>query len=141
MQNKTLAIKGLAREIGNCFGEFFEENNKFCIDNGEEIFRYDTEKDLLADWVETLIEQHRDSNGEDGANWDEEVEFIYENVIGEYPKGVRPYRGKTKTTWKAEMYINNGTKHGKMAYLGGFKSIIDAICTVREHRGNKILSK
>jgi hypothetical protein len=141
MQSKTIKIKELSREIGNCFGQFFEENNQFCIDNGEEIFRCDTEKELLTDWVDTLIEQHIDNNGKDGANWDKEVEFIYENVIGAFPRGIRPYRGKTKTTWKAEVFINDGTRHGKMVYLGGFPSIIKAIHTLRTHRGELALSK
>ena len=42
---------------------------------------------------------------------------------------------RKKTTYKAEGYVSNGTPHGKMVYLGGFDSIIDAICAVWKHNG------
>ena len=131
-ETKALQVKmkALCKEIGDCFGEFFEENNQLCIDNGETVFRYKTEKALLTDWVDTLVYQHRDCNGKAGGNWEEEVRFIYEKVLRRYPRCVRAYRGKTKTTYKAEVCVPDGTPHGKMLYLGGFTSMIDAICAV-----------
>lgn len=74
--------KALCKEIGDCFGDYFEENNQFCIDNGEKVFRYDSEKELLTDWVDTLVSQHISCGGESGGNWSDEITFIYENVIG-----------------------------------------------------------
>lgn len=91
-----LNSRELCKEIGNCFGDYFEENNYLCINNGEENFRYKTEKELLADWVDTLVLQHHACNRESGGDWENEVRFIYEDVIGKYPKGVRVYRGKKK---------------------------------------------
>lgn len=131
-------IRELCKEIGSCFGDYFEENNYLCINNGEETFRYQTEKELLADWVDTLVLQHHACNGEDGCNWENEVLFIYENVICKNPKGVRTYRGKKKTTYRAEGYVSDGTPHGTMIGLGTFYSIIDAICAVWKHNGIKL---
>ena len=132
MENK---MKSLCEEIGSCFGDFFEENNQLCIDNGEKIFRYDTAKELLSDWVETLVYQHHSCNGEDGCNWEYEIRFIYEDVIGKYPTGVRCYDGKKKKRYKAEGYISDGRPHGKMVYLGTFDSIVDAVCSMWKHNG------
>jgi hypothetical protein len=117
----------LCKEIGQCFGDYWKEGERYCIDNGEETFRYKTPEALLSDWVETLIHQHIASEGDVGANWEEEVKFIYENVLEKYPVGVRPYKGKTKRKYKAEVYVSNGTPHGKMKYLGVYDYIIDAI--------------
>jgi hypothetical protein len=91
------------------------------------LFRYKTPEELLADWVETLIHQHIASEGDAGANWEKEVKFIFECVLNKYPKGVRCYKGKTKTTYTAEAYVADGTLHGKMEYLGRYNNIIDAI--------------
>ena len=132
-----LDAKTLCKEIGNFFGEYFEENNQLCIDNYEKIFRYDTEKELLADWVNTLVCNHYDckTNGNIADSWEKEVRYIYEDVLGKYPTGVRAYHGKTKNNYIAEGYVSNGTSHGKMVYLGKFDSIVDAICAVWEHKG------
>lgn len=51
----------LCKKTGETFGVFYN-NDKFIIDNGEQEFIYDTPDDLLADWVETLIEQHIAAN-------------------------------------------------------------------------------
>lgn len=79
--------KELCKEIGNYFGTYFEEDGKFCIDNEVEIFRYDTEDELLKDWLDTIIENHKDTYHIDeyGIEWDswkEQIAFIYENVLG-----------------------------------------------------------
>lgn len=117
----------LCKEIGQCFGTYWMEGELHCIDNGDEVFRYKTLEELLGDWVETLIHQHIASDGDGGANWEEEVKFIYEDVLKKYPKGIRCWKGKTKTRYKAEAYVNNGTPHGKMEYLGTYDCITDAI--------------
>lgn len=128
-------ITKMCMEIGNVFGEYFEENNQFCIDNGEQVFRYNTEKELLTDWVETLVLQHISCNGEEGGNWENEVKFIYENVIGKYPTGIRFYNGVRKKRYVVQGYVADGTLHGKMEYLGTFDSLIDAICVIWKHKG------
>lgn len=128
-------VKALCHEIGDIFGRYFEENGQVCIDNGEKVFRYNSEKDLLTDWVDTLVSQHLACNGESGGNWEDAVTFIYKDVIGKYPTGVRPYNGKKKVRYKAESYAPTGTPHGVMVYLGTFDSIIDAIGAVWKHKG------
>ena len=129
--------RALCKEIGNFFGEYFEENNQLCIDNYDKVFRYNTEKELLVDWVDTLICNHYDckENGNIADSWEKEVRYIYEDVLGKYPVGVRLYNGKKKKRYVAEGYVSDGSMHGKMKYLGTFDSIIDAICAVWKHKG------
>ena len=124
----------LCKEIGQCFGEYWETDGKYFIDNGEEVFKYKTPELLLKDWVDTLILQHISSDGDAGANWEKEVKYIYEDVLNKYPVGVRPYKGKHCTKYKAEVYVSNGKPHGKMLYLGVYESIIDAIKVVWEFK-------
>lgn len=128
-------IKELCESIGACFGEYFEENAQHHIDNGEENMHYSSREELLTDWVDTLVEQHISCNGAEGANWEKEVVFIFENVIGKYPKSIYPIRGKKGTTYKAEVYVADGSAHGKMLHLGNFKSVIGAINAVWKHQG------
>lgn len=120
----------LCKEIGQCFGDYWEQDGMYFIDNGDEVFKYKTPEALLADWVETLIHQHIASDGDVGADWEDEVKFIYEDVLHKYPVGVRKYKGKYVQKYKAEVYVNNGKPHGKMLYLGAYNSIIDAIAEV-----------
>ena len=129
--------RALCKEIGNFFGDYFEENNQLCIDNGENIFRYNTEKELLADWADTLVCNHYDCkyNGNIADSWEKEVRYIYEDVLGKYPAGVKLYNGKKKKRYVAEGYVSDGSAHGKMEYLGTFDSIVDAICAVWKHKG------
>ena len=68
----------LCKEIGKWYGAFFEENGKLCIDNGQEVFQYDTADELLSDWVDTLIAEDN-ATGED--TWDDAVEFIYKEIL------------------------------------------------------------
>lgn len=121
----------LCKEIGNYFGTYFEEEGRYCIDNYDTVFRYDSVDKLLADWVDTLVENHHDTmNNNDGCNnsWENEILFIYSKVIGKYPVGVRPYVGKLKTTYRAYIDIKaDGYPHGKNIHLGTFESIVDAI--------------
>ena len=124
----------LCKEIGQCFGDYWEQGGMYFIDNGDEVFKYKTPEALLRDWVETLILQHIASGGDVGANWESEVRFIYEDVLDTYPTGVRKYAGKKVSKYKAEVYVNNGTPHGKMLYLGVYESIIDAIAKVWEFK-------
>lgn len=130
----------LCKFIGNFYGEYFEENEQLCIDNGENIYRYNTEKELLKDWVDTLVCSHYyDCIAYSSPNdsWEKEIRFIYEDVIGKYPTGVRTNNGKKKKRYVAEGYVADGSLHGKMKYLGTFDSIADAICAVWKHKGYK----
>jgi hypothetical protein len=133
----------LCREIGYYFGIYFEEGGLYCIDNGEQVFRYDSTDKLLADWVDSLVENHHDTiDNNDGCNnsWEKEIIFIYSEVIGKYPVGVRPYFGKRKTTYSAYVDVPvEGNPHGKNIHLGTYDSIVDAIYARRKYiEDNKI---
>lgn len=125
----------LAKDIGNFFGKYFEENNQYCIDNYAEIFRYDTLDELLTDWVDTLVCHQRNTESDSFGNWEKEIIFIYSEVIGKYPKGIRTMTNKK--TWEANGYIVSGTPHGKMVSLGTYYSIVDAIVAYDEFNAYK----
>ena len=118
----------LAKEIGNFFGTYFEQNGKFCINNYDDIFRYDSVDALLTDWVNSLVE-HQNDNPDLSGYWESEIEFIYTQVIGKYPDGVRPVENKTKDkTWKSSIDVKcPGNSHGKNLHLGTYTSVVDAI--------------
>lgn len=127
----------LCKNIGEFFGDFFEDSGKLCIDNGDHVFRYDTEDDLLADWVDTLVENHHDTADNCKSNsrsindsWEKEIVFIYKYVIGKFPAGVRAVEGKKGTMWASsvDVMIHGETSaHGKNLHLGTYASIVDAI--------------
>ena len=62
-------------DIGTTYGMFFMEDGKYCIDNYDEIFKYNTCDELLFDWLDTLIEDD-EATGEN--IWVNEIEFIKE---------------------------------------------------------------
>jgi hypothetical protein len=130
----------LCKEIGDYFGTYFEEGGLYCIDNYESVFRYDSTDKLLADWVDTLVENHHDTvDNNDGCNngWEKEIVFIYSEVIGKYPIGVRPYFGKKKTTYSAYIDISaDRHPHGRNIHLGTYNSIVDAIYARRNYIAN-----
>lgn len=122
----------LCKEIGDFFGNYFEENNQYCIDNGLEVFRYDSTDDLLKDWVSTLIENQHDTSDNPGSayrvvndSWEQEIVFIYSEVFGKPPSGVRFVEGSMR--WESYADIHDGSKHGKNLHLGTYSSIVDAI--------------
>lgn len=127
----------VCKEIGSFFGEYFEENGQLCIDNFERVFRYDTEDALLADWVDTLVESHRDTADnpkseirEINDGWEKEILFIYQEVVGKYPAGVRAVVGKEGTKWGCSVDVTvpgDTSAHGKNLHLGTYGSIVDAI--------------
>ena len=51
---ETIDLVKLCAEIGNWYGDFFIEEERYCIDNGMEVFKYDTPTELLQDWLSTL---------------------------------------------------------------------------------------
>ena len=119
--------RDLCKEIGNAFGTFFEDGGALCIDNGDKVFRYGSEKELLADWVDTLVSQQVESSGDEGCQWEDEIRYIYNTVLCKSPKGVRIRRAKGRIRFVAEVYRSDGSPHGKMLYLGTFDSMAEAI--------------
>lgn len=79
MYNITEKIT-LCKSIGNFFGDYFEEDGKLCIDNGDQVFKYDTPDDLLKDWMETLIE-HQNATDDTSGNWNNAIDFIQTEII------------------------------------------------------------
>lgn len=120
----------LCREIGSFFGDFYEDSGQLCIDNGEKVFRYNTPEGLLKDWLDTLIWHQHDTAGDPSGSWEQVICFIYSDVIGEYPVGIRPYLGKKQTMWRCSMDVlipGQTSSHGKQLFLGTYSSIVDAI--------------
>ena len=70
----------LCKTIGDFFGDYFEENNQFCIDNGEEVFRYNTRDELLKRWVDTLVWHQHDTFG-DTSEIGKKKLFIYIKIL------------------------------------------------------------
>ena len=131
----------LAQNIGNFFGGYFEENGQVCIDNGEKIFRYNTVAELLSDWVDTLVENHHDTCDNPHSelhttndSWEKEIVFIYEQVVGKLPEGIRKVEGRDgNVSWgcSVEVYNSNNGRE-KNLYLGTYDSIVDAIFARRD---------
>lgn len=130
----------LARSIGDFFGSYYETNGKFCIDSGSDVFTYDSIDALLVDWVETLVESHHDAHyideqGNEHNSWENEIVFIYSDVIGKFPTGVRPVDNKEGRTWKSSVDVykpGETPSHCKNFHLGTHTSIVDAICKREE---------
>lgn len=132
----------LCKQIGDFFGTYFEENGQYCIDNGAKVFRYDTHDALLADWVDTLVENHHDTAGNSPSlyidindSWEKEIVFIYSEVIGKLPVGIR----KAAKGWQCSIDVQEyGNPHGKNLYLGTYSSIVDAIFARKQFSNNLI---
>ena len=66
--------RDLCEEIGSFFGNFYISiHGKLVIDDGETEHFYDTEDELLKDWISTLKEADEDT-GDDF--WSEVIEYI-----------------------------------------------------------------
>ena len=117
----------LCKEIGNFFGDFFVDSEKLCIDDGENIFRYDAPEDLLKDWLDTLIMHQHDTLGYPSGNWEDAIDFIYTDVLQKLPTGIRAIDNKNGRTWNCSVDVADGSRHGKNLYLGNYSSIVDAI--------------
>lgn len=124
----------LCQQIGNFFGRYFEENGQLCIDNEEKVFTYNSADELLIDWVDTLVENHRDTfaYGSPNDSWEKEIVFIFNFCIGKHPVGVRRIENKKGTTWSASVDVSNPNHpHGKNVCLGTYGSVVDAIMARR----------
>ncbi len=125
----------LAKEIGDFFGKYFEEDQLYCIDNGENVFQYESPQELLSDWVDTLICHQHDTEGDPSGNWEDEIIFIHESVMKKWPVGIRPYYGKAGYAWKSSVDVTIPEEtglHGKNLFLGTYPTIVDAIYARKE---------
>lgn len=127
----------LAQDIGQFFGCYFEEDGMVCIDNGDEVYEYETVDDLLADWVDTLVESQYDG-APPSCCWEKEIVFIYEESVGKLPTGVRKVEGRDGgISWSCSVDVPDpDNKHGKNLHLGTYGSIVDAIWARREFLEN-----
>ena len=70
--------RDICEEIGNTFGEFFEDISGFLvIDDGNQEYRYNNEDELLKAWLPLLQEIDRETG--DGA-WEEIIEYITSEI-------------------------------------------------------------
>lgn len=71
--------RDICEQIGNTFGEFFEDISGFLvIDNGNQEYRYNNEDELLKDWLPLL--QEDDSLTGDGT-WEDIIEYIKSEIL------------------------------------------------------------
>lgn len=68
----------VCEEIGCWFGEYFTEDIYLCIDTGTKVYKYSTADELLADWLDTLIEHDRDLKK---PFWSDVIEFIQTEIL------------------------------------------------------------
>lgn len=125
-------MRDLCRKIGSNYGEYFEEKNQLCIDNGHTVFRYNTEKELLTDWIHTLIEESLSG----GFDWSDEIEDIVLNYNHKV-RGVCVYKGKKGVTYMATIDLPKGNGKTMMRSCGTYNTIVEAIKArkrAEEHR-------
>lgn len=71
--------RDICEEIGNFFGNFYEDIAGFLvIDDGETDHVYATEDELLQDWLPTLIEADEDT-GDD--YWADIIDYIQSEIL------------------------------------------------------------
>ena len=70
----------VCEEIGFWYGEFFTEDIYLCINNGQHVFKYETEDALLIDWLDTLIEEDKATGR---PTWADVIEFIKNEVVNQ----------------------------------------------------------
>lgn len=68
----------LCEEIGNFFGDFYVDvSGLLVVDNGQEEFTYQTEDELLKDWLPTLIESDEAMQDD---YWADAIDYIRDMV-------------------------------------------------------------
>ena len=70
----------VCEEIGNWYGKYLTEDIYLCIDNGQNVFKYETADALLIDWVDTLIAENK-ATGKDF--WGDVIEFIHKEIMNQ----------------------------------------------------------
>jgi len=72
-------------EVGDWFGTFSEVGSQIQIDNGWEVFAYNSPREALQDWIYDMISG-------DARDWNPEIQFLMANGIK--VEGVRVVEGK-----------------------------------------------
>ena len=72
MKTKKQQAEALSKVIGEFFGTYKAEGGKLIIDNGEQVFEYESAEALLKDWLSTLVESQKCGD----SNWSAEIAFI-----------------------------------------------------------------
>ena len=71
--------RDICEEIGNTFGEFFEDISGFLvIDDGNQEYRYNNEDELLKDWL-PLLQEDDSLTGDD--TWADIIEYIKNEIL------------------------------------------------------------
>ena len=71
--------RDICEEIGNTFGEFFEDISGFLvIDNGDQEYRYNNEDELLKDWL-PMLQEDDSLTGND--TWEDIIEYIKNEIL------------------------------------------------------------
>ncbi len=69
----------ICEEIGNTFGEFFEDISGFLvIDDGNQEYRYNNEDELLKDWL-PMLQEDDSLTGDD--TWADIIEYIKSEIL------------------------------------------------------------
>lgn len=111
------------KEVGEWFGHYTElSDGSILIDNGQDVFSYDTPEAMLIDWEETLLESYRT----DGTDWDEILEFIHATLDSKTGEGIcRVETNDGKTAWTLFVNLTNGN----LVAFGAYGSLSEALCT------------
>ena len=71
--------RDICEEIGNTFGEFFEDISGFLvIDDGNQEYRYNNEDELLKDWL-PMLQEDDSLTGND--TWEDIIEYIKSEIL------------------------------------------------------------
>ena len=71
--------RDICEEIGNTFGEFFEDISGFLvIDDGNQEYRYNNEDELLKAWL-PLLQEDDSLTGDD--TWADIIEYIKSEIL------------------------------------------------------------
>ena len=71
--------RDICEEIGNTFGEFFEDISGFLvIDDGDQEYRYNNEDELLKDWL-PMLQEDNSLTGDD--TWIDIIEYIKSEIL------------------------------------------------------------
>ena len=71
--------RDICEEIGNTFGEFFEDISGFLvIDDGNQEYRYNNEDELLKDWL-PMLQEDDSLTGDD--TWEDIIEYIKNEIL------------------------------------------------------------
>lgn len=110
------------KEVGEWFGHHTElSDGSVLIDNGQDVFSYDTPEEMLIDWEETLLESYRT----DGTNWDRIFEFIYAVLDSKTGEGIcQVETSDGKTAWTLSVDLPNGNRIA----FGAYRSLAEALC-------------